>query len=75
MVCLGSSAFHTQRLSHNIAAQGSIADLIGKLFGIKTGFQGTIVSNLAKLNFSSVTEVVNDKHLEPWTAMCTEVCG
>jgi len=46
--------------------------LIGKMFGINTGFQGNLVSNLAKLNFSAVTEVANEKHMEPWTAMCNE---
>jgi len=54
------------------STQGSIADLIGKMFGINTGFQGNLVSNLAKLNFSAVTEVANEKHMEPWTAMCNE---
>lgn len=56
-----------------LVAQGTVADMVGQIFGIRTGFQGTMVSNLAKLNFNSVTEVVNEKHLEPWTAMCTEV--
>ena len=47
--------------------------MIGEIFGIETGFQGSVVSNLAKLNFTSVVETVNEKHMQPWTAMCGEV--
>lgn len=54
------------------STQGSIAKMIGEIFGIETGFQGSVVSNLAKLNFTSVVETVNEKHMQPWTAMCGE---
>ncbi|KAL7750824.1 hypothetical protein RI367_003781 [Sorochytrium milnesiophthora] len=40
---------------------------IRTIFGIETGFQGTIISNFAKLNLASVTEEVNETHLEPWS--------
>lgn len=48
--------------------------MVGDIFDIKTGFHGSVVSNLAKLNFSALTETVNEKHLQPWTAMCSEAC-
>jgi hypothetical protein len=38
-----------------------------KIFGIETGFMGSIVSNLAKMKFEEVTAEVNDKHLKPWS--------
>jgi hypothetical protein len=40
------------------------------IFGISTGFQGTIISNLARLNLKDVTEEINDKHLQPWSDLC-----
>ncbi|RUP45814.1 hypothetical protein BC936DRAFT_147699 [Jimgerdemannia flammicorona] len=39
---------------------------IRAIFGIETGFAGTVVSNFAKLNIESVTEETNEKHLAPW---------
>lgn len=46
--------------------QGTVADLIGQIFGIKTGFQGTLISSFAKLNMDYVVEDVNDELLGPW---------
>lgn len=46
--------------------QGRMAELIGEIFGIKTGFQGTLISSFAKLNMDSVVEDVNDELLGPW---------
>ena len=43
---------------------------IREIFGIETGFQGTMISQFAKLNLDSVTEDVNDKHLQPWSDLC-----
>jgi len=47
--------------------QGDISDILGNIFKIKTGFAGSILSNLAKLNMDSVVEDANDKHLKPWS--------
>lgn len=49
--------------------QGTVADLIGQIFGIKTGFQGTLISSFAKLNMDSVVEDVNDELLGPWAEL------
>jgi len=54
----------------NNSTQGSINDHLEKIFGIKTGFHGGIVSNVASLSLKSVTEEVNDKHLKPWSELC-----
>ncbi|CAG8618516.1 27442_t:CDS:2 [Dentiscutata erythropus] len=40
---------------------------LGSIFGIKTGFHGTITSNLAQLNLDSAVDESNDKHMGPWT--------
>jgi len=50
--------------------QGTLNSWLGEIFKIETGFQGTIISNFAKLNLQSVTEDVNDKHLQPWSDLC-----
>ena len=50
-----------------------MTDLVCQLFGIKSDYAGTIMSNFAKLNMASVTEDVNDGHMEPWSQMCQAV--
>jgi len=50
--------------------QGKINAALEKIFQIQTGFQGTIISNLAKLNFKAAQEAVNEKHLAPWSELC-----
>lgn len=39
---------------------------IANIFGIKTGFHGTIVSQFAKLNLHSAVDEENDELLQPW---------
>jgi nucleoside-diphosphate-sugar epimerase len=51
-------------------SQGSINKFLETIFGIKTGFLGSVVSNMAKLNMKGVTEEINDKHLKPWSELC-----
>lgn len=50
--------------------QGMLNDLLGALFGIETGFQGSIISNLAKINMADTAETVNDKHVPTWNELC-----
>lgn len=52
-----------------VTTQGKMAELIGQIFGIKTGFQGTLISQFAKLNMDSVVEDVNDELLGPWAEL------
>ncbi|KAL2918560.1 hypothetical protein HK105_201961 [Polyrhizophydium stewartii] len=54
----------------NDTDQGAVNKHIETIFGITTGFQGTMISQFAKLNLDSVTEDVNDKHLQPWSELC-----
>lgn len=46
--------------------QGTMAEIIGELFGIETGFQGQLISTFARLNMDSVVDDVNDEVLQPW---------
>ena len=51
--------------------QGTMSAILGKLFGIKTDFYGKLISNFARLNLASVVEEANDKHMQPWTELCS----
>lgn len=51
--------------------QGSINKLLESIFGIKTGFMGTIKSKLAtSVAMKTVAETANEKHLKPWSDLC-----
>lgn len=56
-------------VDNGATTQGKMAEFIGQIFGIKTGFQGTLVSQFAKLNMDSVVEDVNDDLLGPWAEL------
>jgi len=56
----------------NDTTQGAINKHLEKIFGIKTGFLGDIISNVAKLNMKAATEEVNEKHLRPWSELCKQ---
>jgi nucleoside-diphosphate-sugar epimerase len=49
--------------------QGTMAEIIGDIFGIKTGFQGQLISTFARLNMDSVVDDVNDEVLQPWAEL------
>jgi len=49
---------------------GKINKHLETIFGIKTGFLGGVVSNMAKINMKGTTEEINDKHLKPWSELC-----
>lgn len=53
-------------------SQGTMADIIGQIFGIQTGFQGTLVSTFARLNLDSVVDDVNEDVLQPWADLLAE---
>jgi len=56
----------------NDSDQAKVNALLGTVFGIKTGFHGMIISNLARLNLSGVIEAANEKHMAPWDTICRE---
>jgi len=47
---------------------------LGTIFGIETGFLGSIVSNMAKMALTTVADEANDKHVPGWTKLCQD-CG
>ncbi|KAH8814986.1 hypothetical protein F5884DRAFT_159124 [Xylogone sp. PMI_703] len=52
--------------------QGLVADLIGQIFKIETGFQGQLISTFARLNMDSVVDDINDDVLGPWADLLEE---
>eukprot|EP01107_Rhizomastix_libera_P002147 TRINITY_DN1384_c0_g1_i2.p1 TRINITY_DN1384_c0_g1~~TRINITY_DN1384_c0_g1_i2.p1 ORF type:complete len:381 (+),score=102.93 TRINITY_DN1384_c0_g1_i2:50-1144(+) len=56
----------------NDTDQEKLNKVLEDIFHISTGFVGSIMSNLAKVNFKGVTEEVNDKHMKPWSELCRE---
>lgn len=52
------------------STQGTITAMISQLFGIKSDYHGSIVSNLARLNMKDAVEDANEKHTCPWSDMC-----
>lgn len=59
-------------VDHSDTTQGSMHEFINKIFGIKTGFHGTIVSQFAKLNLHSAVDEENDELLQPWSELLNE---
>ncbi|KAL3961802.1 hypothetical protein ACCO45_003325 [Purpureocillium lilacinum] len=49
--------------------QGTMADIIGAIFQIETGFQGQLISTFARMNLDSVVDDVNDEILGPWAEL------
>jgi len=55
----------------NDTDQGTINKHLESIFGIKTGFMGTIKSKLAtSVAMKTVAETANEKHLKPWSDLC-----
>jgi hypothetical protein len=52
--------------------QGVMADIIGQIFGIQTGFQGQFISTFARMNMDSVVDDVNDELLGPWADLLAD---
>eukprot|EP01095_Lingulamoeba_sp_RSL-Kostka_P006730 TRINITY_DN2124_c0_g1_i1.p1 TRINITY_DN2124_c0_g1~~TRINITY_DN2124_c0_g1_i1.p1 ORF type:complete len:372 (+),score=149.19 TRINITY_DN2124_c0_g1_i1:42-1157(+) len=51
-------------------SQSSLNSILESIFGIQTGFVGKALSKIASLKLKEATDVVNDKHLKPWSDLC-----
>ncbi|KAK4936462.1 hypothetical protein LTR10_022679 [Elasticomyces elasticus] len=56
-------------VDHGQTSQGNLADVISKVFSIKTGFQGSLISQFAKMNLEHVVDDLNEDILQPWADM------
>jgi len=51
--------------------QGTINNILEKIYDIKTSFMGNIKSKLAtSVAMKTVAETANEKHLKPWSDLC-----
>jgi len=55
-------------VSPSPSTQGDVSSALGEVFGVKTGFHGTIVSNLARTRMDLAVADANDQHMGPWLA-------
>lgn len=53
-------------VDHGRTSQGTLATIISQVFGIKTGFQGSLISQFAKMHLESVVDDLNEDILQPW---------
>ena len=51
------------------STQESVNSVLQVLFGIKTSFAGSVASQFAKMNLTSVVQDVNEKHMAPWSEL------
>lgn len=63
----GTSVFNI--VDHGETSQGVLANIVAEVFNIKTGFQGTLVSQFAKMNLEHVVDDLNEDVLQPWADM------
>ena len=50
-------------------SQGTLATIVSEVFGIKTGFQGQLISQFARLNLDNVVDDLNEENLQPWAEL------
>jgi len=56
----------------NDTNQEKINLILETIFGIKTGYLGSMISKAASIKLKMVTEEINDKHLKPWSDLCKQ---
>ena len=59
-------------VDHGNTSQGTLAGIISQVFGIKTGFQGSLISQFAKMHLESVVYDLNEDILQPWADMLSK---
>jgi nucleoside-diphosphate-sugar epimerase len=56
-------------VDHSNFCQKDLSTLISQVFNIETGFQGQLISQIARLNLEGVVDDVNEETLQPWADM------
>jgi len=62
---------------YNLADSGNTSQktlnlIFEKIFKIKTGFHGNLISKAAALKLTAVAKMANDNHMSPWSEMCKD---
>jgi len=53
-------------VDHGNTSQGTLAGIIHDVFAIDTGFQGSLISQFAKMHLEHVVDDLNEDILQPW---------
>jgi len=53
----------------NDTTQGNFNAHLEKIFGIETGYWGSILSSLAQLKLQDAVDTANENHMSPWLEM------
>jgi len=53
-------------------SQGALAEHVAAIFGIKVGFQNSLINAAAKMSLSKAASFSNDKHVPTWTKICQD---
>lgn len=56
-------------VDHGNTSQKHTSIIMQEIFGIETGFHGTLISAFARLNLDHVVDEVNDETLDPWAEL------
>ncbi|KAF2855526.1 NAD dependent epimerase/dehydratase family protein-like protein [Plenodomus tracheiphilus IPT5] len=56
-------------VDHGNTSQKHTSTIMKEIFGIETGFHGTLISAFARLNLDHVVDEVNDETLDPWAEL------
>eukprot|EP00758_Cryptobia_borreli_P001613 Tbor_TRINITY_DN2386_c0_g1::TRINITY_DN2386_c0_g1_i1::g.175::m.175 len=70
LICAGEIGEIYNLVDENDTTQGKFNKVLEKVFvGLKTGFHGSIMSNLAKIKLDELVDEANDGHMAPWEEM------
>lgn len=70
IVCAGEVHETYNVVDENDTSQGKVNKILEVIYPkLKTGFHGTIMSNLARVQLEDLMENANDEHMEHWEAM------
>lgn len=53
-------------VDHGQTHQGTMSNILSEVFDIKTGFQGSLISQFARMNLEHVVDDLNEDSLQPW---------
>ena len=72
LVCVGRIGEAYNLVDETNTTQGVFNHVLESLFKLKTGFYGSIMSNLAQLKLDELVEEANEGHMTPWNQLLAE---
>jgi nucleoside-diphosphate-sugar epimerase len=72
LFCVGQSGEVYNLVDDSGTNQGLFNSVLEAIFKVKTGFYGSIMSNLAQLKLEELVDEANDGHMAPWNSLMAE---